>query len=218
MKLKPKICLVVTGQTINQFLINLKLAQAQADLIELRVDFIQNLSIKHLNIIKNQTHKTGIFTCRPKRHLASHHQLIKKADQLGFDFIDLELETLQKNPIELNQSQLIVSHHDFSNTLSFSKLKNILVQMDAFKPAIKKIATLVKSDQDLLTLTKLLITKKPSEKLIVIGMSQKAKLTRILFPLFGSYLTYASLKNLTSAPGQIDINKLKLFYQSLNSL
>ena len=213
--INPKICLVVIGKTINEFLINLKSAQPQAELIELRVDFIKNLSSKHLDLIKTQTHKTAIFTCRPNNHLTSRLNLIKQADNLGFDFIDLELETLLKNPINLNQAKLIISHHDCSKTPSLTKLKNKLTQMDDFKPTIKKIATFVKSEQDVQILMKVLITKKPSENLIIIGMGQKGKITRLISPLFGSYLTYASFNNKVSAPGQIDIKKLKLIYQQL---
>lgn len=225
MNLDKKVCLVVIGQTIHQFLTNLKAAQQKADLIELRVDFIKNISLNHLDLIKAQTKKTAIFTCRPQsvgghfnKKEAFRLSLIKQADKLGFDFIDLELETLLTKSVNLTQSQLIISHHNFTTTLSFSKLKNILTQMDNFKPTIKKIATLVKSQQDVQTLMKLLIDKKPSENLIIIGMGQKGKTTRLVFPMIGSYLTYVSLNNSSSAPGQIDIKKIKLTYQQFNNL
>ena len=225
MKLTPKICLVVTGQTINQFLINLKLAQTQADLIELRVDFIQNLSSKHLELIKKLTFKTAILTCRSQDE-SGHFQdneanrlnLIKTADSLGFDFIDLELKTLQNHPIKLEQTQLITSYHNFNTTPSLKKLKALLSQMDSSKPTIKKIATMVKSSQHLKLLFELLTTKKPDSNLIVIGMGETGKLARLFSPLLGGYLTYASFKDNKSALGQIDIKELKLFYQQLNNL
>ncbi len=45
--------------------------------------------------------------------------------------------------------------------------------------------------------------------IISIGMGDKGKITRILSPLFGSVVSYASFKNKSSAPGQIDIEELK---------
>lgn len=225
MKLKPNICLVVIGQTINQFLKNLKTAQTQADLVELRVDFIKNLNMEDLCLIKQRTHKVAIFTCRPQssgghfnNQESNRLNLIKRADSLGFDFIDLELETLITKPLNLKHSKLIISHHNFKTTPSIKKLNNILTQMNSFKPEVKKIATMVKSIQHLQILTKLLTNKKPSEKLIIIGMGQKGNLTRFLFPLLNSYITYASFNKIKSAPGQIEIKKLKLFYQQLNQL
>ena len=49
-------------------------------------------------------------------------------------------------------------------------------------------------------------------KVIGIGMGEKGKLTRILGTYFGSILTFASMEGKSSAPGQIDVKKLKEIY------
>lgn len=223
MNLKPKICLVVTGQTIDSFIVNLKSAQKLADMIELRVDFIKNLSGKHLDLISRQICQPAIFTCRSQSeggHFQSNEttrlNLIKQADDLGFDFIDLELKTLQKHRLKLNRAKLIVSYHNFKTTPSLKRLQTLLVQMRPHRPRICKIATMVKSGRHLKTLWQLLVNKKNSDKLIVVGMGQKGKVVRLLTPLLGGYLTYASFNQSGSAPGQIDWQDLKLFYQQLS--
>ncbi len=209
MNLKPKICLVVTGRTINAFINNLKSAQKLADLVELRGGFVKNISAKHLVLIKRQLQSQAIFTCRGRL------DLIKPADDFGFDFIDVELKSLRRHRLKLNRAKLIVSYHNFDRTPSLKNLQGLVIKMRSFNPEICKIATMIKSEHDLKTLWQLLLNKKSSEKLIVIGMGEKGKLSRVLFPLCGSYLTYASFNRSVSAPGQIEIKRLKLFYQQL---
>lgn len=73
------------------------------------------------------------------------------------------------------------------------------------QPDIMKIATMVRKEEDVRVLLRLLLEKEKDEEMIVIGMGAKGQLTRILGPLFGSYLTYVSTPYGETAPGQIDI-------------
>jgi 3-dehydroquinate dehydratase-1 len=54
--------------------------------------------------------------------------------------------------------------------------------------------------------------------MIVLGMGDKGKITRVLQPYLGGYLTFASLDGSNSAPGQIDYNDLEKLYTNINSL
>lgn len=209
MNLKPKICPVVTGKTMETFLARLQSAQKLTDLVELRVDFIKNLAIDDLKKIKSRLRCPAIFTCR------NRIELIKPADDIGLDFIDVELKVMRRHRIKLNRSKLIVSYHNFAGTPTLLKLQTLIKQMQSFHPQICKIATMVKSGGDLKILGQLLLNKTHSEKLIVIGMGEAGRLSRIIFPLCGSYLTYASFDRSVSAPGQIEFKRLKLCYQQL---
>ena len=59
-----KICSVVIGESLEEFLDNLRKVQEVSNFVELRVDYIKDLSIEYLDIIKKQTLKENIFTCR----------------------------------------------------------------------------------------------------------------------------------------------------------
>jgi 3-dehydroquinate dehydratase-1 len=83
------------------------------------------------------------------------------------------------------------------------------------KPDILKLATMVHSDEDNKTLIKLLLNKHAGEQIIVIGMGEKAIYTRSFNPLLGSFLTFASVGESSSAPGQLDIKTLKTIYSLL---
>ena len=71
---------------------------------------------------------------------------------------------------------------------------------------------MVNNHSDIAKLVRLMVKKTLNQKRIVIGMGGKGKITRIIGPLMGNYLTYASTEFGQSAPGQIEIRKLKEIY------
>jgi len=218
----PKICTVVIGKNLKEFLNQLRKTQQVSDMVELRVDYIEDLKISDLEIIKNQVKKEAIFTCRHKkeggRFVGSEKERIKileRAIELGFNFVDVELSTFSKVKF-LNvkgQQSIVCSWHDFKKTPSLSKLKKIRDEMRKTKVDICKIVTMVNFEEDVRRLMLLLLSKKQNEKMIVLGMGEKGKILRILSPLLGGYLTFASIGKAKSAPGQIDITELKNIYK-----
>ncbi|MBD3245032.1 MAG: type I 3-dehydroquinate dehydratase [Candidatus Moranbacteria bacterium] len=219
-----KIAAVVQGKTLNEFLNNLQRIQEKIDLLELRIDYIKNIKPKNLSIIKKSLKKPCILTCRKKNQGGffsgkekDRLKIIQKAIDLEFDHIDIELESIYK--INLTNSlkpKVICSFHDFEKTPSYEKLEKIKGQMTKTKANIYKIAVFANKKSDNLKLFKLLLNKKQSQKMIVIAMGEKGKISRIIAPLLGSYLTFASFKNSKSAPGQIEFEKLKNIYKTLN--
>jgi len=219
-----KICTVVTGANISMFLNNLAAIQEQSNFIELRVDHIQNLKVNDINIIAQHTHQKAIFTCRHQNEggnytgdRGSQLKIIDQAINLKFDYIDIDLKVLKFKKINNGSSQLIVSHHNFTSTTSLAQLTETLNQMRETQAEIFKIATMVNNEQDNFTLMKLLLKRSTKEKLIVLGMGEKGKITRILSPLLGAYLTFASTPNTSSAHGQIYLSELKQIYKLIES-
>lgn len=167
-----------------------------------------------MQLIRKKTKKKAILTSRKK-------EIILKALNLGFDFIDIELETLEKAPAFAKttagkENKIILSFHDFEKTPNIQDLTKIINRMREWKVGIIKIATMVNNDQDIKNLFRILLNKKKNEKMIVVGMGEKGQIIRILGPLLGSFLTFASTQFGSSAPGQIDITKLKKIYQLIN--
>ncbi|PIQ72406.1 hypothetical protein COS31_00620 [Candidatus Roizmanbacteria bacterium CG02_land_8_20_14_3_00_36_15] len=208
--MKIKICTVVTGSNLKKFLKNLDKIQEVSEMIELRVDKIKNLREKDLQLIRKNTIKEAIFTSRIKK-------IILKAFDLEFDFVDIDFSLITNFDLSKSRkTKIIVSFHDFEKTPSLILLKNIKKKMKQFQPDVMKFATMVNSGADIVNLFKLLLNKSNNEEIIVIGMGEKGKITRVLGPLLGSFLMYASTPYGKTASGQIDIMELKKIYQLIN--
>jgi 3-dehydroquinate dehydratase I len=206
---KIKICTPVIGRTLKEFLKNLDKVQEISEMVELRVDNIKNISNKDLMLIRKKTVKESIFTCRDK-------DIILQAFKLGFDCIDVELSLfLSLDLSKRAKTKVILSFHNFNKTPDIQELTRVVNRMRECKVGIIKIATKINKDRDIKNLLQLLLTKKKEEKMIIVGMGKRGRIIRILSPLLGSFLTYASTNYGKSAQGQIDINKLKEFYKLL---
>lgn len=216
-----QICTPVTGKTLEEFISNLEHIQKISDFVELRVDSIENFNIKDVETLKAKTTKKSIFTCRAKSDGGNWTQaekdrllVIEKAAEIGFDYIDVELSTLEKNEINRpHTTKLIVSYHNFDETPKYWKFISILNNMHKHDPDLLKIATMVKKDEDNQTLFRLLVDRPSEQTWIVTGMGEKGKISRIMAPILGSFLTFASTKFSQSAPGQIDIEEMKTLYK-----
>ncbi len=206
---KIKICTPVFGKTLNEFLKNLTQVQEISEMVELRVDSL-NLTKKDLILISKRIRKETILTSRNK-------EIITNSLNLGFDFIDIDLSMINDLKLSKNdKSKIIVSFHDHEKTPRIDRLKLLVDQMRKFGAGVIKIATVVNSDQDVKNLFQILVDKKENEKMIIIGMGKSGRVTRIFGPLLGSFLTFASTKFGESAPGQIDIEKMKNIYKLLS--
>ena len=206
---KIKICTPVIGKTLEEFLENLEKVQAISDMVELRVDQIKNLSDSDLQLIRKKTKKEAIFTSRKK-------EIILKALDLEFDYIDIELSLISNIDLSKQKNnKIILSFHDFKKTPNIEELTILIDRMRKYNIEVLKIATTVNNDQDVNDLFKTLLNKKNDEKMIIVGMGNEGKITRVLGPLLGSFLTFASTKYGESAQGQINIVELKKIYKLL---
>ena len=203
---KIKICTPVLGKTLREFLNNLDQVQEVSEMVELRVDEIRNLNKNDLKLIRERTTKEAIFTSRRK-------EIILKALDLRFDFIDIDLPLIKNFDLPKQiKSKIIISFHDFKKTPDMFQLNAIVNKIRKLKVEIIKIATKVNNNQDIKNLFKILLNKKKNEKIIVVGMGKKGKITRVLGPLIGSFLTFASTPFGQSAPGQLEISEFKKIY------
>lgn len=217
-----KICTPVIGNSMDVFLDNLKKTQKIADFVELRVDYIENFSEKDIKQIRKEVLVQNIFTCRTKKEGGrftgdekSRIQILKNALESNFDHVDIELSTMKDNEFKRSNSKLIISYHNFLETPSYWEAQSIIHEMNEYKPDILKIATMMNEEFEDTKIYRLLTNKPHNEERIVLGMGEKGRMTRILGPLLGSYLTYASTEFGESAPGQIDIKELQNIYKIL---
>jgi len=225
MKKEFKICTVVQGKNLELFLKNLKGALASANMVELRADSIANFKIEDVATLKRATKLPSIFTFRYKKEgglftgdIAKQNNILKKAFELGFTFVDVA----HGNPIlkklnEKEKTRLLLSWHNNKGTPSESELYSILNKMRRAQPAIIKMATFINHWQDIATLVSLLKKRKSNEKLVVIGMGEKGKITRLTFPLMGSHIAYVTIKGEKSiAPGILTEGELQPMIRYFN--
>jgi 3-dehydroquinate dehydratase-1 len=100
---------------------------------------------------------------------------------------------------------VVVSFHDFEKTPALDKLKQIASKA-AEHGTIIKISTMIRSNEDVTTLQRLL-DYDLDVPLCIIGMGSMGTKTRIAFPSLGSCLTYGFLDT-PSAPGQLSARNL----------
>ena len=128
-------------------------------------------------------------------------------NKLKPSFVDLELEEILEIPKNVT---IIRSFHDHEETPTITELLNIVKNLLATKPDIVKIATMIRSYDDLRTLDTLHHEIPSSQKRIILGMGPKAHLNRMLSPLKNA-LTYTFIDDgEESAPGQVPLSLHRL--------
>jgi len=203
---------------------DIKLASSSADLIELRLDLIKSPNLKQLItkskkpvIITNRKKSEGGKSKDNKKRIDS----LKKTIKLNADFVDIELSSGKKTINELKNSinknkkrtRLIISYHNFKKTPK--NLNSIYKKIKKLGPDIIKIVTFANSIDDNTAIFNLIKrARKEKKKIIALCMGEYGEVSRILSPLLGSYLTFASLKKgKESAPGQLTAETLKKIYR-----
>ncbi|MDR4508005.1 MAG: shikimate dehydrogenase [Candidatus Brocadiaceae bacterium] len=213
------ICIPITANNMENALQDMTEASKVADVIELRLDYIQNPNLELL--LKNRT-KPIIATNRPVReggkYTGSEEErisLLKQAIQMQVEYVDIEHDSVQyikkflSSPVN-NKTKCIVSYHDFHNTPD--TLTGIYQKLSQCKTDIIKIVTYANDITDNFKIYRLLQTFKTP--IISFCMGDYGIISRILYKKFGSFLTFASLgKGKESAPGQINIHELLDVYQ-----
>lgn len=215
-----KICVPVTGRTVDEFMRNVQAAAEFADVIELRIDSLDPGEIapffERLREFPKLDDLSILITFRPKKQ-GGYRQLSKEEREdfwnSGYDL--LGAADLEEDIIEDSFSWLwdyrICSHHDFDRVPdNLPVIYETLVATDA---DIIKIALNVNNITDALPLWDLLKRAKRGS-LVPIGMGEAGKWTRIMGPAFGAPITYGSLDTgKETAPGQITAKDLIEIYR-----
>jgi len=222
-KMGVKICIPIVGVSMDQFIGNMRSVQGVAKFIELRTDFVEGLKPQNISQIKHNVNRESIFTCRRSdeggKFQGSEEErvaILKEALSLGFDYIDIELSTLQERRLDLSsrgKTKVIVSYHNFEGTPEEDTIRKIIQTMKKHQPDIIKIATQIVRPEDNDKLFRLMLDETLGLPRIIIGMGELGKITRVFGPVVGSYLTYASTDDQETAPGQIDINNMRKIYR-----
>ena len=181
---------------------------AGADLLELRIDFMDNPSSVDIKSIIREIDFPLIATNRKndeggffKGSESKRTKILLEAAKYA-DIVDIELSTDDEylKKILDTANSTIISYHDFKKTPTADKLLEI-VKKEKELGDIAKFAVMPQKMSDTLIVLDVLSMV---DNTVGISMGKLGSYTRVIAPLFGSPITFASIKN-ASAPGQLDI-------------
>ncbi len=213
------ICLVLTGNTLEENISLIKQNKDYIDLVELRIDLLDQEEQIRAYTFPNLTKFPVILTCRREKDGGCWTQSEKKRLTLleetlegDFSYIDIEEDIKKSNLLqkaEKKEINIIRSFHDFSSipTDMYHRITKI-----AAKGSIPKIAVTPNSMLDVIQLFRIEQELKHVEKKIIVGMGPFGVPTRILYKRLGSMLTFTSMNEI--APGQISAKTMKNVYRA----
>lgn len=198
-----------------------------ADIIEIRVDYVdpENFSLNDLIRLREILDMPAILTIRSLSEggindfsLKLKKELWQIAFSLGFEFIDIELDTVMRNELDLlhmkknSSTKVILSYHNFHEDESLGDLKNFRNEMYELGADIAKLVVTYKSEESNETIFKLIQdTTALGKDIIAIAMGEKGRITRLEGLKLGSFLTFASLEGMSTAPGQCSVAEVKRY-------
>ena len=203
---QSKVCVTVRATTTDQ-LRRRRDAAVEADLVELRVDGVEDLDVS--GALKGRS-KPAIVTCRTVQDGGSfdggkeaQRRIIAEALKCGAEYVDIEWNGSPDPRITKHGSRVVLSSHDFSGRPS--DLADRYFAMRATGVAVVKLAVKAKSLMDLVPLADLgCRARRDGEQAVIIGMGGPGVASRILADRFGACWSYAG----DAAPGQVDPDRL----------
>ena len=209
-----KIAIPITATSMDEALKDMDKAAKVADIIELRIDYMDSPDLKKLigysqipKIVTNRTeYEGGRFHGSEKDRMA----YLQEAINLGVEYVDIELNYYQQ--LDRKKTKLIISYHNFEQTPN--NLDEIYKSIVRKNPDIVKVATMAKNYGDSLKMLDLIFGA--DKDIIGICMGQEGVITRIYGPALGGYVTFASLgEGKSSAPGQLNVGELRQIWRLL---
>ena len=224
--MQPLICVPITETKAEAFLNAIEEAAQVADIIELRLDYLDEDDLAKLlvELSQHEVIKPLLFTFRPREQ--GGRRDLTLADRLSFwrnlpneiaaliQFADFELDLVehlaaQTPPIPWHK--VICSQHNFDETPA--NLHEIYERIARTPAAIVKIATKANCIADCLPLFDLM--QRGEKPVIILGMGLPGIATRILALSRGAMLTFGALKRgAESASGQPSATELRELYRA----
>jgi len=215
---KPKICAVVVSDDPEA----VRRAEVLADMLELRLDLVGN----GWQELARHLHKPWIATLRDSAHrgkfTGSEQERVDQLTQavtLGAHIIDVEIDCPALGDLVKSikgMARCMVSYHNWDGTPPLEQLSGTVQRQLAAGAEICKVVTMANSAYDNLAVLKL-PGLFPWLDLISFAMGPAGALSRVLSPLSGGYLTYASIdEDSGSAPGQMSIEAMRKIYRMIS--
>jgi len=222
----PKVCLALSGDTVEDMLATGESMARDNPLLEFRLDYLkQPLAAlpKIHRFLETHQYVTAIGTCRRaesggkfKGSLVSQLEVLTKANAAGCQIVDLEIQSAVKSKREAivrlrSRAGLIVSFHDFRATRNLDETLEKMLKVPAdFYKVVSTATTL----SDNVAMMKFLQTQSDEHALIGLCMGEQGIISRVLSVRAGSVFTFGAVSaELKTAPGQISARDLRSIYR-----
>ena len=200
-----ELCITVIGRTADDIRRARAAAEADADLVELRLDSMERPDAAAA--LEGRT-KPAIVTCRPLREGGlfdgaeeERLRVLSDAHARGAEFIDLEWDSVRAPVMaERGGRGVVVSRHVFDCTPA-----NAAAMLDFLRAQGGEVAKLAVMTERVGDLRTLLHAVRPDRASVLIGMGSGGAATRVLVARYGSRWTYAGNG---VAPGQLPASRL----------
>src|SRR5262245_51712726 len=185
-----QLCITVIGRTADDLRRARAFAEADADLVELRLDSMERPDAAAA--LDGRT-KPAIVTCRPLREGGmfdggeeARLRVLSDADTHGAEFIDIEWDAVSAPVMQARRGRgMIVSRHLFDGTP-----RNAAAMMDYLRGLGGEVAKLAAMSERVSDLRTLLQAVRPDRASVLIGMGGGGAATRVLAARYGSRWTY----------------------------
>ncbi|MCE8423120.1 MAG: type I 3-dehydroquinate dehydratase [Candidatus Methanoperedens sp.] len=198
-----------------------KAKQLGADLLELRIDLLNDDAIQILEdlrtiglpiIVTNRMKaEGGAWIKNEEERISKLISLIHLADA-----VDIELCADERNEVveeaKRRGKTVLISSHDFKKTPGTDVMKEILNEALTAGADIAKLAVTPNSLDDVLRL--LDVTLHAKGAVCTIAMGELGRHSRVIAPVYGSVLTYGYVETL-AAPGQYRVDELRAMLELL---
>src|SRR6202142_619361 len=224
----PKVCLALSGDTIEDLLANAELMARDNPFMEFRLDYLKQPVAalpKIHRFLETHQYITAVGTCRRaenggkfKGSLAAQLEVLSKANAAGCQIVDLELQSALKTKPEAlarlrSRAGLILSFHDFRATRNLDDTLEKMVKIPAdFYKVVSTATTL----SDNVTMMKFLQAHSGQYALIGLCMGEQGIISRVLGVRAGSVFTFGAVDpnaGLKTAPGQLSARDLRGTYR-----
>ena len=220
----PKICSVVTEETVDGAREAIWQAATVADLVELRLDYLRDFDFRDVAALEHILEGKPlpvIITCRSFEEGGQQRiddevrlKLLVEGARRSADYCDIEAaHYAQASALYPDISRLTVSYHNFEETPV--DLDLVYDRVTSLPAAVHKIVTRANRLTDNLAIFRLLKRSSLENKqLIAIAMGPLGIVTRLLGNSRGSFLTYGSrVHGKESAEGQPTCEELIDLYR-----
>ena len=221
------ICVSIMGKSTAQMRKSMMRAAREGDMVELRIDGLEKVRFDELLpfhesplIVTDRRKEEGGLCQRSDGERVSN---LKKACEHGATYVDLEYATPEELRNSLMESRgrtkVILSYHNPKETPPLEELLSLWHDMFAAGPDVVKIIPYAETLEDSLTVLNFLglVTRSESgTRIISHCMGEAGKISRILSPMFGSMVTFASLEaSGGTAPGQMTVGQMRKIWEVL---
>ncbi len=211
------ICVSLTEKTLDS---TVELANTlDCDLVEVRLDYLDRVSdISRLGDIRNSV----MVTCMPEwegglfKGLEEERMKLLKSALEYADYVSVELKTearfRDRLLTEAGQKgvKVVMAFHDFKSTPPRHEIVELIEKMEEACADIAKVAFAVKEPSEALDILKAQVTADVKIPVIALGMGEVGRVTRVVGPMLGGYLTFAApSRDRRAVAGQYTLEEMK---------